>query len=159
MATYSDICFYTSAVTAEFKTLFAHIPGEELCWWVFVQVTVSRADSYRPSINAVGMEVKLFNNNCFSPFITDTFFSHTIYLDYSFYSFFLFFTIPISPVALILISTASFTGFSKFCGEGFGRDTLLRAMCAKVSFFLSHNVWLWVSVFVPICFMRKHLWW
>lgn len=55
------------------------------------------------------------------------------------------------------LSASSDTGFP-VQWEGFDGGIPLRAKCSKVSHTLS-NMWLWVSIFVPICCHRKHHRW
>ena len=52
----------------------------------------------------------------------------------------------------------SSVGFPEPCGEGLDGDIPFRAEWPKV-FDSLHNVWLWVSVFVPICCWRELFWW
>ena len=55
-------------------------------------------------------------------------------------------------------SASSSTAFPEPWDEGFEGDIPFRAECFKVSYYL-FEVWLWVSVLVPICCRRKLLWW
>lgn len=56
-----------------------------------------------------------------------------------------------------LLCTASSTGITYFQREWFGKTSYLGLSVPK--FLTLHTVWLWVSIFVPICSMRKPLWW
>ena len=54
------------------------------------------------------------------------------------------------------LSASSSMGFPESWGERFDGDVLFRYDCSMVSRSL-HIVWLWVSVFVPICYRTKLL--
>ena len=56
------------------------------------------------------------------------------------------------------LSTSSSPGFPELWWEGFDGDIPFRTECSKVSHCLP-NVWLSVSLIVPICCTRKLLWW
>ena len=59
------------------------------------------------------------------------------------------------PSVSYTLSASSSVGFPDPWGEQFDGDIFFRPECFKVS--LVHNVWLWVSVFGPICCRRKSL--
>jgi hypothetical protein len=65
---------------------------------------------------------------------------------------FLLFSIPPGSYSL---SAHSFSVFPEPWWEG---NILFRAKYSKVSHFL-HIVWLYISLFVPICFRKKMIWW
>lgn len=63
-----------------------------------------------------------------------------------------------SLAPLAFNSFCLFHGVGKFWGKGFGGDIPFRSEHPKSPHSL-YNVWLWVSIFVPICSKRKLLWW
>lgn len=60
---------------------------------------------------------------------------------------------PTFPVAFTL-STSSYEDFPELWGERFDGGIQLRVECSRV-FQSLYNDWLWVSVFILICFRRK----
>jgi hypothetical protein len=57
---------------------------------------------------------------------------------------------------LLTRSASSFMELPGLLGERFNGDIPFRAECSKVCHSL-HTIWLWVSMFVLICFRRKLL--
>lgn len=63
----------------------------------------------------------------------------------------------ISSGSYILCASLSIQCAEAFDGDGFDGDTSFWIECSKVSN-SRHIIWLWVSIFVPICYKRKILW-
>jgi hypothetical protein len=55
------------------------------------------------------------------------------------------------------LSASSSTELPELCREGFDGDIHIRLSVPRSRSL--HTVWRWVSVFVPICYRRKLLWW
>lgn len=62
----------------------------------------------------------------------------------------LVFLVSIIRSGFYTLSAFSSMGFPELCGEGFARDTTLRAECSKVSHSLDNGC-LWVFIFVITC--------
>lgn len=63
------------------------------------------------------------------------------------------------PLCSYMFSASVSTGLPEFPGEGYDGDILFTAECYMGSVSFWHDAWLWISAFISICWMKKHLWW